>query len=233
MKQDEHGFLKADGLRFFGLITASLSHEINNVLAIINEFGGLLNDVVYMAQQGKPLPLDKLERISDGISVHIKRGEELIKRLNRFAHSVDEPAKTVKINDLLSDITELCRRLASMRKVELSAELPDILVTVHHNPFKLMQMIYGCLEIAIGASQASGGVTIDFYDSDQGVTVIIRSDPIDKNGDLNQRMGQLSILAERLGAKITLGKESDVKDAFYINIPSVMPGIYDDEGKET
>jgi hypothetical protein len=32
------------GLQFFGKMTASISHEIKNVLAIINENAGLLED---------------------------------------------------------------------------------------------------------------------------------------------------------------------------------------------
>ena len=36
------------GLRFFGMMTASVSHEIKNVLAIINENAGLMSDLTQM-----------------------------------------------------------------------------------------------------------------------------------------------------------------------------------------
>ena len=40
------------GLQFFGKMTASISHEIKNVLAIINENAGLLEDLALMADRG-------------------------------------------------------------------------------------------------------------------------------------------------------------------------------------
>ncbi len=41
-----------DGLRFFGMINASISHEIKNVLAIISESAGLMEDLLLLAQKG-------------------------------------------------------------------------------------------------------------------------------------------------------------------------------------
>ena len=35
------------GLQFFGKMTASISHEIKNVMAIINESAGLLDDYCF------------------------------------------------------------------------------------------------------------------------------------------------------------------------------------------
>ena len=38
---------RQNGFAFFGAITASLSHELNNVLATIKELSGLLEDLVH------------------------------------------------------------------------------------------------------------------------------------------------------------------------------------------
>ena len=43
------------GLRFFGKITASVTHEIKNALATINENAGLMTDYIEMAARGRPL----------------------------------------------------------------------------------------------------------------------------------------------------------------------------------
>ncbi len=47
------------GLQCFGSISASISHELKNALAIINENAGLLEDLSFMAEKG--LPLDPVE----------------------------------------------------------------------------------------------------------------------------------------------------------------------------
>jgi len=48
------------GLQFYGKICASLSHEIKNALAIINEDAGLLNDFAALADQGRPLDPERV-----------------------------------------------------------------------------------------------------------------------------------------------------------------------------
>jgi C4-dicarboxylate-specific signal transduction histidine kinase len=44
------------GLQFFGRMSASISHELKNALAIIKENAGLLAD--YVAMMGKGTPID-------------------------------------------------------------------------------------------------------------------------------------------------------------------------------
>jgi len=61
---EQERLLKDEGLAFFGAITASISHELNNVIAIIDQSAGLLNDLLAGAQYGRPITNEKLERIS-------------------------------------------------------------------------------------------------------------------------------------------------------------------------
>ena len=42
------------GLQFFGKVSASIAHEIKNVLAIINENAGLLEDLTFAARKERP-----------------------------------------------------------------------------------------------------------------------------------------------------------------------------------
>ncbi len=49
------------GLQFFGEMSASISHEIKNVLAIVNENAGLLEDLTLMADRGKPIDPARLK----------------------------------------------------------------------------------------------------------------------------------------------------------------------------
>ena len=51
------------GLKFFGKMSATISHEINNALAIINENAGLLQDFTLMAGKRVPIDLDRLHTL--------------------------------------------------------------------------------------------------------------------------------------------------------------------------
>src|SRR4030067_193492 len=95
--------LREKGLAFFGSITASFSHEINNIMAIIGELAGLMEDLLRVADLGHPPQLERFRRVSERIGTQVKRGEEMIKRLNRFAHTMDEPVKTIEMIHLFVD----------------------------------------------------------------------------------------------------------------------------------
>ena len=56
-----------EGILFFGKVSASVSHEIKNVLAIINESAGLLEDFSLMAEQGIALDPVRLRTLSENI----------------------------------------------------------------------------------------------------------------------------------------------------------------------
>ena len=72
-------------LAFFGAITASVSHELNNVISIVYQTAGLLNDLLAGAQRGRPISDERLEQIAIRIGEQTERGAAIIKRLNAFA----------------------------------------------------------------------------------------------------------------------------------------------------
>ncbi len=89
------------GLQFFGKMSASISHEMKNVMAIINENAGLLEDLTVMAEKGMPIDPERLKTQASRIMKQIRRGDDIIKGMNRFAHSVDEPLRQADLNDTL------------------------------------------------------------------------------------------------------------------------------------
>jgi len=66
--------LREKGLAFFGSITASFSHEINNIMAIIAELSGLMEDLLRVADLGHPPQLERFRRISERIGTQVNGG---------------------------------------------------------------------------------------------------------------------------------------------------------------
>ena len=83
------------GLQFFGKISASISHELKNVMAIVNENAGLLEDLTVMAERGKPLDPARLKLMAAAVQKQIGRADVILKNMNRFAHSFDETLASV------------------------------------------------------------------------------------------------------------------------------------------
>lgn len=109
-----------EDLEFFGAITASISHELKNVATIINESAGLLHDLSVGAESGRrPLDPSRIKKMSADIARNVERMVAIMNRMNRFAHSVDEPKRSVDLMQVVGDTVALATRFASVRGVEL------------------------------------------------------------------------------------------------------------------
>ncbi|MBW2412662.1 MAG: sensor histidine kinase, partial [Deltaproteobacteria bacterium] len=122
-------------LQFFGKVTASVSHEIKNILAIINENAGLLEDIALMADRGKAIEPERLKTLSRAIVKQIRRADTVIINMNRFAHSADETIEIVDLRDLLALVVVAADRLASMRSVKLEPKPQQTPVEIRTSPF--------------------------------------------------------------------------------------------------
>lgn len=148
---DDAAFGKINGLceeslKFFGVITASVSHELNNVISIIDQTGGLLDDLLAGAENGITIPPEKLHSIVDRITLQTDRGVRIIKRLNYFSHSIDDSVKQVDVVILLENFTKLMQRLASQKKIELTFSSSTNSISIVTNPFRLEFLLYNLIK---------------------------------------------------------------------------------------
>jgi len=140
---------KPETLRFFGRVVASISHEIKNVMAIINEKAGLLKDLTLIAQKGMPLDVNRVQSIADDLQTQIKRGDAIIKNMNKFAHSVDEEMQEVNLSELTGLMIMLAERTASRLGVSLHFQPASSAVVIRTRPFFLEFMIWKCIQLAM------------------------------------------------------------------------------------
>ena len=173
MENDRERLLREMGFGFFGAITASLSHQMNNVLAITNELSGLLDDFFYAADNGTPLDVEKLKGTSARIAAQVERGREYVKRLNRFAHTVDDAQSDIVVNEAVETIALLCRRFGKLRQVELETILPEESPRLKGSAFGFQHIGYRCVDIALKASTQGDVVRIEVEPDDRGVRLIV------------------------------------------------------------
>lgn len=120
-----------------GDTTASASHDLMNVLAIINEHAGLLSDLLHLG--GTPSP-EHLEKSIAAIGAQVARGRTLLTHLNRFAHAPDQAVRTDDVGIAVEEIVTLTQRRFHGRLV---AAPPAFAVTC--DPVRLRLLIYGIL----------------------------------------------------------------------------------------
>jgi len=137
------------GLEFFGNVSASISHDIKNVLAVINENAGLLEDFCLLAERGKPMDPSRLKRLALDVKEQVRRGDGIVTGMNRFAHSVDKSSTEVDLLEILDLLAALALRFAGMRGVLLEVNRARGPVTVATSAFLLLNLLWLCLEHAM------------------------------------------------------------------------------------
>jgi len=225
MSDVDERLLRETNMAFFGAVTASLSHEINNVLSIINELSGLLDDYMAAAEQGVPLNPQKLKGIAEKAEKQVQRGKVLVKRLNSFAHSADEAVATVGLHELLDRMIAIAQRLATLKKAELRPELPETDVELTTNPFVLQQAVFGCVKMALEAADEKRLITVSYEIPESGAVVLVKSaDPVPETEEGKAERSVLSLLMGELGGTVEYVPGPDAALTFKLVLPRVLPG---------
>jgi len=111
--------MERDELAFFGTIVASVTHELNNLLSIIDQVAGLLGDLATKAQVGEAVDPQRLETLRGRIDRQARKGIEIVRHLNSVAHTLDECDGPFDASATLEDLLALSARFADLKKVRL------------------------------------------------------------------------------------------------------------------
>jgi signal transduction histidine kinase len=149
-----------ESLRFFGEMSASVSHEIRNKLAVINEKAGLLQDIALAMKSGRSVDPDRLEVQAGKIVDQIRQANRIVGALNRLAHSVDATGIRIDLADLVGLVVELYGRKAAQAEITISAAVPAGSVALITSPFLLEGLIGACIDAAMPRIDDSRIMTI-------------------------------------------------------------------------
>jgi C4-dicarboxylate-specific signal transduction histidine kinase len=145
---------------FFGRITAAFTHEMKNVLAIIKESAGLMEDLLALSQNAAFPHQERFVRSLATIEAQARRGIALSNRLNRFAHSPDAAVATVDLNEMLEQIVFLSERFARLKGVTLSLHPYAGPLAVITSPVGLQMTIFGFLECCWEGMAGGGNIAL-------------------------------------------------------------------------
>lgn len=160
---ETHANLSAGGgIRFFGKMTASATHEIKNALAIINESAGLLEDLSFMAEKGHSLTPARIQDISKRVTNQVQRADLILQKLNRFSHSADRKTEVIDFERTVCFMLKMASRLMAQQEivVEVSSPLSPLLVAT--NLFYLENLIWRAIEVACCQSNGKKRLHISF-----------------------------------------------------------------------
>ncbi len=223
-----------------GKVTASLSHEIKNTLAIINESVGLMGDLL---QRDAPADWPQYARLTDllaSIGEQVQRSADIVKRLNQFAHSMDKSLAQLDLNETVRQAVILAQRFANLRRVNLEAQLESKPLHLQSDPFRLLYVIFGVMERAINCSPKETEVTLETKRSgdmfqvtvaDQGTVEVdtIRAQlSASPSAETEQDESDLAVLVqtvEALGGTIAAEQGDGGLNKVVLSFPANRPGV--------
>jgi signal transduction histidine kinase len=195
-----------DDLAFFGKVNASISHELKNILAIISEAAGLLNDLTELAAQGKDIELDMLTSCSRDIIEEIQRGFATIKQMNTFSHSVDDLFKSVNLAEVLKLMIDLAGFLSFAGKVRFEPP-PQGLPAVLTCPFRLQNLFYQALVYAFESAGPEAEIQIAMQPESDG-RVRISFSGLGQKSDREFPSEQTQRIAASIGVEVRSDTDS-------------------------
>jgi signal transduction histidine kinase len=187
-------------LAFFGSISASLSHELRNVITIISEVSGLMEDIAGLAARGKKLDPDRIRTLCGKIGDQARRGEALLDRMNRFSHNADGRRMQADLKEDLNDICDLCNRFAALKEVRLVKNIPDRSAVLSVDPFALQYAVFLCIEMALVAAAEKREITVTWAERDAAHEVSIASgDPLKPELEGKELLATLQAVMNQIG----------------------------------
>jgi C4-dicarboxylate-specific signal transduction histidine kinase len=167
--------MEAKKAAFMGKITAGVTHEMKNVLAIIKESAGLLDDLISLTKDNSPPPRDKLLRTVTRITDQVARGVDLATKLNSFAHAPDDAAGSVDLNQVVEQTGFLCQRFARLKGITLHVVPGRQSHVVMADPLALQMLLFQCVELLMD-SEGKGSVITLQSKSDGNKIVVAASE---------------------------------------------------------
>jgi len=201
-------------VQVFAKITASVSHEIKNVLAIINENGGLLDDLVMLGDPDQGVAPERVKSATGTIARQVQRANIIMKNINRFAHLGDTTLREESLGEILGLMTALADRQAAMKNITLSVDCPaELQITAPMLP--LASLIYLTLRGLIDIANQGGNLQVAVEKNNNMLDLHFKGEYMATDTETIFPEGNIAAVAALLGAKLEIAE-----DALVCRIPA-------------
>ena len=164
------GRICAEGFSLFGMTNRLISHELKNILAIISETLGLIDELVSLSKTGMELEPGKLQSLSESVIEEVERANRIIRNMNTFAHSVDEFIREVDVNQIVKLMIDISQLDSAAKNVRLHLVENEACV-IYTSPFFLEKLIYNLIQFSIRGAGPENEIRISFDSDDYGVKI--------------------------------------------------------------
>lgn len=230
-----HNIEYTNKMATIGRMAASVAHEINNPLAIINEKAGLLKDIVTF---DKDFPKkEKSLGLLDGVEQSVERCSKVTHRLLGFSRRMDIHKEMIDLENLLKEVVGFIAKEAEHRNISINYNISKDVPAIESDRGQLQQVFLNIVNNGVAAVKDGGSIDISAESLNQeSVTVCIKDDGVgisrenltnifepfySTKGEFGTGLG-LSItkdIVEKLRGKIEVRSELNRGAEFKISLP--------------
>jgi two-component system NtrC family sensor kinase len=148
----------ANKMASIGRLAASVAHEINNPLAIINEKAGLIKDLfIFRGEYAKDL---KLIGLVDSILGSVKRAGTITKRLLNFSRNLQASIESINLKEAIVEVLSFMGKEAELRSIQVTIEVAEDIPDFEIDRGKLQQILLNIINNAFVAMGDGGHLDI-------------------------------------------------------------------------
>jgi signal transduction histidine kinase len=148
----------ANKLASIGRIAASIAHEINNPLAIINEKAGLIKDLFTLKKRYAEDA--KLMGLVDVVLSSVTRCATITRRLLNFARYMEPNIQPIDIQELVHELIGFHAKEAEYRSITVILDIAPDIPRFESDRGKLQQILLNLVNNALAALDDGGHLTI-------------------------------------------------------------------------
>lgn len=230
-----HNIEYTNKMATIGRMAASVAHEINNPLAIINEKAGLLKDIVSHTEDFPRK--DKSYSLLTAIEDSVERCSKVTHRLLGFSRRMEVKKEVIDVENLMVEVAGFLGKEAEHRNITINFDFGDNLPTLESDRGQLQQVFLNILNNAVAAVPDGGRINIKAAQINEGFVDITISDNgsgilpenlknifepfFSTKGEFGTGLG-LSItkdIVEKLAGKINVNSEVGVGTDFTVSLP--------------
>jgi PAS domain S-box-containing protein len=204
LKEQEAQIIQASKMSALGEMAGGMAHEINNPLAIISGYAGVIKN--QFNKNLSEINIEKVKSNLDNIEHTIERIAKIIKGLRSFSRNSDhDPMSIASLSQIIEDTLVLCQDRFKSKKIELKLNTIEINIMVR--PSQISQVLLNLLNNSHDSIQGTQNSWIEIstvkYEKMLKIMVIDSGEKIPK--DIQDKMMQPFFTTKDIGQGTGLG----------------------------
>lgn len=164
-----HNIEYTNKMATIGRMAASVAHEINNPMAIINEKAGLVRD---LATYSDDFPQrEKVLGLVDSIEGSVDRCSKVTHRLLGFARRMEIRKERIELADLLKEVVSFQSTETRHKNISVRFDFQENLPAIESDRGQLQQVFLNIFNNAVAAVPTGG--SIDFSVATRGSQIVV------------------------------------------------------------